>query len=70
MAAYFARQLGHPAGRPAALAMMYMQLQRQAMLWGFVDIFRWTALVSFTAGGMAWLFRRVTHEPGGGVKVH
>jgi MFS transporter, DHA2 family, multidrug resistance protein len=70
MSAYFARQLGHAAGQPAALAAMYMQLQRQALLWGFVDIFRWTALVAFAAGCMAWLFRRVTHEADGSVKLH
>jgi len=70
MSAYFARQLGHAAGQPAALAAMYMQLQRQALLWGFVDIFRWTALVAFVAGCMAWLFRRVTHEADGSVKEH
>jgi DHA2 family multidrug resistance protein len=70
MSAYFARQLGHAAGQPAALAAMYMQLQPQALLWGFVDIFRWTALVAFVAGCMAWLFRRVTHEADGSVKEH
>ena len=51
MAAYFGRQLGHAQGQPAALAVMYMQLQRQALLWGFVDIFRWTALVAFCGVG-------------------
>jgi DHA2 family multidrug resistance protein len=70
MTAYFSRQLGHAAGQPAALAMMYVQLQRQALLWGFVDIFRWTALVSFTAGCMVWLFRRISHEADGSVKEH
>jgi DHA2 family multidrug resistance protein len=70
MAAYFGRQLGHAQGQPAALAAMYMQLQRQALLWGFVDIFRWTALVAFSAGCMVWLFRRVSHQADGSVKEH
>ena len=70
MSMYFARQLGHAQGQPAALALMYMQLQRQAMLWGFVDIFRWTAVVAFAAGGAVWLFRRTSHEADGSVKVH
>ena len=70
MAAYFGRQLGHAQGQPAALAAMYMQLQRQALLWGFVDIFRWTALVSFAAGCMVWLFRRVSHRADGSVREH
>jgi DHA2 family multidrug resistance protein len=59
--AYFGRALGHAAGQPAALAAMYMQLERQALLWSFVDVFRWTALVAFAAGGMVWMFRRVRH---------
>ncbi len=70
MAAYFARQLGPAAGQPAALATMYMLLQRQALLWGFVDIFRWVALVAFAAGLLSWLFRRITHQPDGSVKTH
>ncbi|MGB6134412.1 MAG: DHA2 family efflux MFS transporter permease subunit [Acidobacteriaceae bacterium] len=62
MNAFFGRALGRAAGEPAALAAMYMQLQRQAMLWAFVDVFRWTALVAFGAGGLVWLFQRVQHE--------
>jgi MFS transporter, DHA2 family, multidrug resistance protein len=59
MSGYFGRSMGHAAGQQAALAAMYMQLERQAMLWSFVDVFRWTALIAFAAGGMVWLFRRV-----------
>ena len=70
MSLYFARHLGPAQGQPAALASLYMQLQRQALLWGFVDIFRWTALVTFSAGCMVWLFRRVSHQPDGSVRVH
>jgi DHA2 family multidrug resistance protein len=70
MTGYLSRQLGHAAGHPAALAAMYLHLQRQAVLWAFVDVFRWTALVTFAAGCMVWLFRRVTHEKDGSVKVH
>jgi DHA2 family multidrug resistance protein len=70
MSMYFARQLGPAQGQPAAMAAMYMQLQRQAMLWGFVDVFRWTALVAFAAGCMVWLFRRTSHQADGSVKMH
>jgi DHA2 family multidrug resistance protein len=59
MSGYFGRSMGHAAGQQAALAAMYMQLERQAMLWSFVDVFRWTALIAFAAGGLVWLFRRV-----------
>jgi MFS transporter, DHA2 family, multidrug resistance protein len=68
-AAYLGRQLGHAAGQPAALSVLYEQLQRQAMLWAFVDVFRWTALIAFAAGGMVWLFQRITHEDDGSVSV-
>jgi MFS transporter, DHA2 family, multidrug resistance protein len=70
MAAYFAHQLGPAHGRPAALAAMYMQLERQALLWGFVDVFRWTALVAFAAALAVWTLRRVSHGDDGSVKVH
>ncbi len=68
-AAYLSRQLGHAAGSPAALSILYEQLQRQAMLWAFVDVFRWTALIAFAATGMVWLFQRVRHEEDGSVSV-
>jgi DHA2 family multidrug resistance protein len=70
MAAYFGHQLGPAQGQPAALAAMYMQLERQALLWGFVDVFRWTALVAFAAGLAVWSFRRISHGDDGSVKVH
>jgi DHA2 family multidrug resistance protein len=49
---------------------MYMQLERQALLWGFVDVFRWTAVVCFAAGLAVWSFRRISHGDDGSVKVH
>ena len=61
MSQYFARFLGTAAGDPAALAAMYMQLQRQALLWAFVDVFRWTALFAFLAAALTWLFQKVNH---------
>jgi len=70
MARYFAHRLGPAQGQPAALAAMYMQLERQALLWGFVDVFRWTALVAFAAGLMVWLLRRISHADDGTVNVH
>jgi MFS transporter, DHA2 family, multidrug resistance protein len=70
MAQYFGQHLGRAQGEPAALAAMYMQMQRQALLWGFIDIFRWTALVGFVAMCAVWLFQRVTHQADGSVRVH
>ncbi len=70
MAGYFGQHLGYAQGQPAALAVMYMQLQRQALLWGFVDIFRWVALIAFSAVGVSWLLRRISHQADGSVKLH
>jgi len=69
-AAWFGRELGHAQGQPAAVAAMYMQLQRQAMLWSFVDVFRWTALVTFAAACMVLLFRKISHQDDGSVRTH
>jgi DHA2 family multidrug resistance protein len=70
MAGHFAQHLGPAQGQAGALAAMYMQLERQALLWSFVDVFRWTALVAFGAGLVVWLLRRITHGDDGSVKVH
>jgi len=70
MAGYFGQHLGPAQGPGGAIAVMYMQLERQALLWGFVDVFRWTALVAFAAGLVVWLFRRISHGEDGSVKVH
>ncbi|MGO8719212.1 MAG: DHA2 family efflux MFS transporter permease subunit [Acidobacteriaceae bacterium] len=59
MNGYFGRLLGHAAGEPAALLAMYVQLQRQALLWAFIDVFRWTALFAFLAAALTWLFHKV-----------
>jgi hypothetical protein len=40
------------------------------MLWSFVDIFRWTALVTFAAACMVLLFRRISHQDDGSVRTH
>jgi hypothetical protein len=34
-------------------------VQQQALLWAFIDIFRWAALFALLAGALAWLFRKV-----------
>ncbi len=59
MSEYFARLLGTAAGEPAALTAMYLQLQRQALLWAFIDVLRWTALFAFLAAALTWLFHKV-----------
>lgn len=46
---------------PRSQATMYRGLEQQALLWAFVDIFRWTAVLCFVCMLMVWLFRKVKH---------
>ena len=69
-AVYLGRHLGAAAGRPAALGLVYRNLERQALLLSFVDVFRWTAVVAFASALMVWLFHKITHRDDGSVKVH
>ncbi len=41
---------------------LYMELQRQASNWAFVDVFRWLSLLCFACVGIVWLFKKV--KPG------
>jgi Holliday junction resolvase len=52
------------------MGLVYRQLEQQAMLLSFIDVFRWTALVAFTCAIVGWLFHKVTHREDGSVKVH
>ena len=45
-----------------AQSLLYGELQRQAALWAFVDVFRWLCLLSFLCLAIAWLFKKV--KPG------
>ena len=60
------RYLGHqtaPANsNAAAMGQIYQQLGQQSLLWAFVDVFRWMALLCFASLGLVWLFRKV--QPG------
>ncbi|HVJ09346.1 MAG TPA: DHA2 family efflux MFS transporter permease subunit [Acidisarcina sp.] len=61
---FLARHLGKAAGGMAAQGELYRQLNQQALLWSFVDIFRWTALLGFLAAILSWLFQNVKHRSG------
>jgi DHA2 family multidrug resistance protein len=67
---YLGQHLGKAAGRPGAMALIYRNLERQALLLSFMDVFRWTALVAFASAVMVWLFHKVTHHDDGSVQVH
>jgi DHA2 family multidrug resistance protein len=67
--AYLGRHFGAAAGQRAALGLTYRQLEQQAMLLSFVDIFRWTALVAFASAIVVWLFHKVSHRADGSVQI-
>jgi DHA2 family multidrug resistance protein len=68
--AYLGQHMGPAAAQHAALGLTYRQLEQQALLLSFVDVFRWTALAAFASAMMVWLFHKVTHHPDGSVQVH
>jgi DHA2 family multidrug resistance protein len=41
---------------------LYKQLGQQALLWAFVDVFRYTSLICFASVILVWFFRKV--KPG------
>jgi MFS transporter, DHA2 family, multidrug resistance protein len=51
-------------GGGASAALLYQQLQQQAALWAFVDVFRWMSMLCFFCVGAVWLLKKV--RPGSG----
>jgi DHA2 family multidrug resistance protein len=49
---------------PAARADIYQQLTQQALLWSFVDVFRWLSLLCLFCVVVVWFFKKV--KPGKG----
>ena len=45
-----------------AQAQLYQQLGRQAVIWSFVDVFRWLSLLCFVCVAVVWTFKKV--KPG------
>lgn len=43
----------------AGESQLYRVLGRQALLWAFVDVFRWIALLCFISVPLVWVFRKV-----------
>jgi len=65
--------LRHFVARPDALqgarSDLYRQLGQQALLWAFVDVFRWTALLCFACVLLVWLFKKARRR-GNAAAVH
>ena len=61
---FLGRNLNPANALQGAQAALYQQLGQQALLWAFVDVFRWTAVLCFACMALVWLFRKVKHRPG------
>ena len=62
LTAYFSHQTNPANAAAASQQQIYQQLGSQALLWSFVDVFRWLALICFAGVGVVWLFKKV--KPG------
>ena len=58
MAAYLNHYLGRAQARPGAFGLVYQLMGQQSALLAYIDIFRWTALLSFLCAGIVWLFKK------------
>ena len=59
---YFSHLTNAPNAVGAAASQLYGELGQQALLWAFVDVFRWMSLLCFGSVGLVWLFKKV--KPG------
>jgi DHA2 family multidrug resistance protein len=59
IAHFLGRQLGTAQGTIGAQAQIYREIGQQSLLWAFVDVFRWIALLCFGCIGFVWLFKKV-----------
>ncbi|HUB30047.1 MAG TPA: DHA2 family efflux MFS transporter permease subunit [Terracidiphilus sp.] len=59
---HFLAQARNPANAlQASRGALYRELGQQALLWAFVDVFRWIALLCFGCVVFVWFFRKVGH---------
>ena len=65
---HFSVHLGDAAGDSVAMGAIYRLVQQQALLLSFIDVFRWSAVVTALAAVLGWLFHKV--HPHDGTLVH
>ncbi|MGC2496601.1 MAG: EmrB/QacA family drug resistance transporter, partial [Acidobacteriaceae bacterium] len=59
---YLTQHTAAPNAQHAAQSTLYQQLGQQALLWSFVDVFRWMSLICFACVILVWFFRKT--KPG------
>ncbi|MGB7136390.1 MAG: DHA2 family efflux MFS transporter permease subunit [Acidobacteriaceae bacterium] len=67
---YFSQHTAAPNAAYAAQGTMYQQLGQQALLWAFVDVFRWMSLICFACVVLVWFFKKATPGRKAPVGVH
>ena len=58
IAAYLGHQLGPAQARPGSFGLLYGLMMQQSALMAYVDVFRWTALLTFFCACAAWMFKK------------
>jgi DHA2 family multidrug resistance protein len=59
---YLSRRTAAPNAQGAAAATLYQRLGQQALLWSFIDVFRWMSLICFGCVVLVWFFKKA--KPG------
>jgi DHA2 family multidrug resistance protein len=59
---YLSQHTAAPNAHYAAQSTLYRQLGQQALLWAFVDVFRWMSLICFACVVLVWFFKKA--KPG------
>ncbi len=55
---YLTQHTAAPNAQHAAAGTLYQQLGQQALLWSFVDVFRWMSLICFVCVILVWFFKK------------
>ncbi len=55
---YLTQHTAAPNAQGAAAGTLYQQLGRQALLWAYVDVFRWMSLICFACVVLVWFFKK------------
>ncbi|MGA7525593.1 MAG: DHA2 family efflux MFS transporter permease subunit [Acidobacteriaceae bacterium] len=58
LTAYFGHHMSPAAAHQAAESQVYRELGQQALLWSFVDVFRWMSLICFVCVILVWFFKK------------
>ena len=61
ISSYLSHYLGRAQAGPGSFGLLYGAMLKQAALLAYIDIFRWTALLSFVCAGLVWFFEK-PHE--------